>query len=196
MILWWNWDVIAAVCVESHELSAAAAEHGLRIMAMLYLTPILPLGPVSYMCGTTSMALSSFVIAKVASLPLMFFYVFIGASTGALVGKKEVEDLEGNEYMIVSGILLSLVMIAGITRYIKKELNRVCIIEGLFLDLLGPTLTCFHRYWRDKRKQRARTTLMQPKRLPLRWVCRRLSLGNVNRQPDRVSLSCRQQATQ
>eukprot|EP00545_Synedropsis_sp_CCMP1620_P005848 CAMPEP_0119029238 /NCGR_PEP_ID=MMETSP1176-20130426/40377_1 /TAXON_ID=265551 /ORGANISM="Synedropsis recta cf, Strain CCMP1620" /LENGTH=236 /DNA_ID=CAMNT_0006985559 /DNA_START=48 /DNA_END=755 /DNA_ORIENTATION=- len=44
-------------------IDMAVSEHGLRIMAMLYLTPVLPLGPVSYMCGSTSMALSSFVLA-------------------------------------------------------------------------------------------------------------------------------------
>jgi uncharacterized membrane protein YdjX (TVP38/TMEM64 family) len=111
----------------------AAAEHGLRIMAMLYLTPILPLGPVSYMCGTTSMALSSFLMAKIASLPLMLLYAFIGASAGALVGKggkdgpagDELKDIEENRSLIVSGILLSFVMIACITHYIKKELNTV-----------------------------------------------------------------------
>lgn len=32
-------------------IDMAVSEHGLRIMAMLYLTPVLPLGPVSYMCG-------------------------------------------------------------------------------------------------------------------------------------------------
>lgn len=111
----------------------AAAEHGLRIMAMLYLTPILPLGPVSYMCGTTSMALSNFLMAKIASLPLMLLYAFIGASAGALVGKldkdgpagDELKDIEQNRSLIVSGILLSFVMIACITHYIKKELNTV-----------------------------------------------------------------------
>lgn len=111
----------------------ATAEHGLRIMAMLYLTPILPLGPVSYMCGTTSMPLSSFVLAKVASLPLMLLYVFIGASTGALISDKKknkgnedvAKQIEQNQTLIVSGILLSVVMIVGISYYIKKELYKV-----------------------------------------------------------------------
>jgi len=100
-------------------------------MAMLYLTPILPLGPVSYMCGTTSMALSSFVLARIASLPLMFLYSFVGASTGALAGGKSgndgeaIKEIEGNQTLIVSGILFSILMVAGITRYIKKELNYV-----------------------------------------------------------------------
>lgn len=92
-------------------------------MAMLYLTPVLPLGPVSYMCGSTSMALSSFVIAKVASLPLMLLYVFIGASAGTLIA--DTEAIEHNSTLIVSGILLSITMIAGISHYIRKELMTV-----------------------------------------------------------------------
>jgi uncharacterized membrane protein YdjX (TVP38/TMEM64 family) len=121
-------------------IDIAAAEHGLRIMAMLYLTPILPLGPVSYMCGTTSMALSHFIIAKVAALPLMMLYVFIGASTGTLMStssnkgagsadvgmsEEQVKSIEENQTLIVSGILLSAVSIACITHYIKKELNKI-----------------------------------------------------------------------
>lgn len=119
-------------------IDTATSEHGLRIMAMLYLTPILPLGPVSYMCGTTSMALSHFVIAKVAALPLMMLYVFIGASTGTLISTKrkddavaggiseeQVKSIEENRTLILSGILLSAVSIAVITHYIRQELNTI-----------------------------------------------------------------------
>jgi len=104
-------------------IDVAAAEHGFRIMAMLYLTPILPLGPVSYMCGSTSMTLSNFVLAKVASLPLMTLYVFIGASAGTLIA--DTEAIESNSTLIVSGILLSMVMIVGISHFIRKELMRI-----------------------------------------------------------------------
>ncbi|GKZ00662.1 hypothetical protein MPSEU_001018400 [Mayamaea pseudoterrestris] len=112
-------------------IDIATKENGLKIMAMLYLTPILPLGPVSYMCGTTSMKLSHFVVAKIASLPLMFLYTFIGASMSALIGtgskgmEDELKEIESNRTLIISGICLSFVMIAGITHYIKKELNRI-----------------------------------------------------------------------
>jgi hypothetical protein len=131
-------------------IDIAATEHGLRIMAMLYLTPILPLGPVSYMCGTTSLKLSHFIIAKIAALPLMMLYVLIGASTGTLIGtgttttttattsslasdslptdhspNDTAQSIESNETLIISGILLSFASIAGITHYIKKELNHI-----------------------------------------------------------------------
>jgi uncharacterized membrane protein YdjX (TVP38/TMEM64 family) len=115
-------------------IDIAASEHGLRIMAMLYLTPILPLGPVSYMCGTTSLKLSHFIIAKIAALPLMLLYVIIGASTGTLISSSNsnnnnnntnVQSIEDNETLIISGIVLSFASIAGITHYIKKELNHI-----------------------------------------------------------------------
>jgi uncharacterized membrane protein YdjX (TVP38/TMEM64 family) len=105
-------------------------------MAMLYLTPVLPLGLVSYMCGTTSMSIYSFVLAKVASLPLYLIYTFVGASAHSFVkhggekgtaksGAGEATQLEENEYMVVSGILLSVVMMTLITRHIRKELMKV-----------------------------------------------------------------------
>eukprot|EP00550_Attheya_septentrionalis_P002508 CAMPEP_0198283700 /NCGR_PEP_ID=MMETSP1449-20131203/3268_1 /TAXON_ID=420275 /ORGANISM="Attheya septentrionalis, Strain CCMP2084" /LENGTH=427 /DNA_ID=CAMNT_0043980433 /DNA_START=417 /DNA_END=1700 /DNA_ORIENTATION=+ len=129
-------------------IDLAISEKGLRIMAMLYLTPILPLGPVSYMCGTTSMSLPAFVLAKVASIPLMSLYVFIGASTGKIVvghhqqsaeggatssldqGEEEggVEvHMDGEEqlFLMVLGIVLSITSIACISNYVKKELYEI-----------------------------------------------------------------------
>jgi hypothetical protein len=124
--------------------SLAASEHGLRIMAMLYLTPVLPLGLVSYMCGTTSMSVYSFTVAKLASFPLYLLYTFMGASAHTFVQKgsttaggggagaegefsaeEEVKHLEGNENIIIFGIVLSALMMTLITRYIKKELMTV-----------------------------------------------------------------------
>ncbi len=123
----------------------AASEHGLKIMAMLYLTPILPLGLVSYMCGTTAMDLSSFALAKIASLPLYLIYTFIGASAHSFIKSGsagpsgdskdssggvqslsgEAQKIDENQYLIVSGLVLSLVMMTLITRNIRKELMKV-----------------------------------------------------------------------
>jgi uncharacterized membrane protein YdjX (TVP38/TMEM64 family) len=112
-------------------------------MAMLYLTPVLPLGLVSYMCGTTSMSVYSFTVAKLASFPLYLLYTFMGASAHTFVQKgsttadvvagagaefsaeEEVKHLEGNEKIIIFGIVLSAFMMTLITRYIKKELMTV-----------------------------------------------------------------------
>ncbi|KAL3904946.1 MAG: hypothetical protein SGARI_004686 [Bacillariaceae sp.] len=119
-------------------IDVAASQNGLKIMAMLYLTPVLPLGLVSYACGTTSMNVGSFALAKVASLPLYLLYTFIGASAHSFIkrGKnqggsigasvsEEAKKLEENRAVIVAGIVLSIVMMTLITRHIRKELMKI-----------------------------------------------------------------------
>jgi uncharacterized membrane protein YdjX (TVP38/TMEM64 family) len=130
----------------------AAAEQGFRIMTMLYLTPIMPLGPISYMCGTTSMNLSSFLTAKIASLPLKLLYAVIGGSAvgtaGAIVSNSgedvaaggELKDVQENRSFIVGCILFSFVMIAWITHYTKKELNMVRCAAVLLLERFTPSI--------------------------------------------------------
>ena len=77
------------------------------------------------------MELKHFVLAKIASLPLMLLYCFIGASTGSLLSadpnaaSEEVKSIEQNQTLIISGILLSFLMIGGITHFIKKELDKI-----------------------------------------------------------------------
>ena len=101
---------------------------------MLYLTPVLPLGLVSYACGTTSMSIYSFTVAKIASLPLYLIYTFMGASAHAFIKKggemgisaeAQAKQLEENEGLIIAGLVLSLVMVSLVTRHIKKELMKV-----------------------------------------------------------------------
>lgn len=121
-------------------IDVAVTEQGLKIMAMLYLTPVLPLGLVSYMCGTTAMKLHNFAVAKIASLPLYLMYTFMGASAHSFIkggnggkndgdlGKslaEEANKLEENQYLILCGLILSAVMIALISRKIKKELMKI-----------------------------------------------------------------------
>mmetsp|Transcript_34342 Transcript_34342/g.82729 ORF Transcript_34342/g.82729 Transcript_34342/m.82729 type:complete len:456 (+) Transcript_34342:185-1552(+) len=122
-------------------IDVAASENGLKIMAMLYLTPVLPLGLVSYMCGTTSLKLFDFAAAKIASLPLYLIYTFIGASahsfikrggdnaeSGGSIGASvadEAKKLEENQFILISGLVLSISMMTLITRYIRKELMKI-----------------------------------------------------------------------
>jgi len=117
----------------------AAKEQGFKIMAMLYLTPVIPLGLVSYMCGTTSMNVYAFAFAKIFALPLYLIYTFMGASAHSLVkqrGSKEesisgispsdqAKKLHENQYLVVSGLVLSIVMMTLITRHIRRELMKV-----------------------------------------------------------------------
>ena len=107
-------------------------------MAMLYLTPVIPLGLVSYMCGTTSMNIYSFAFAKIFALPLYLIYTFMGASAHSFVkGGAQAESVSGisasdqakklheNHYLVISGLVLSIVMMTLISRHIRKELMKV-----------------------------------------------------------------------
>jgi len=116
-------------------------------MSLLYLTPVIPLGPLSYVMGTTSMPLMSFAKAKIAALPLTVLYVYLGAATGTLVAEAD-ENADPNQMsqgmgqlkvdpkLIVLGILCSIGSIALISIKMKAELQKVsmqcCCISSAF----------------------------------------------------------------
>lgn len=86
------------------------------------------------------MPLFKFAAAKIAAVPLMLLYVFIGASTDMLVtggteGDGEAEgtktakkirvDDETHRKMVFFGLCLSIVSMSLVSHFVKKELNKV-----------------------------------------------------------------------
>mmetsp|Transcript_7785 Transcript_7785/g.14675 ORF Transcript_7785/g.14675 Transcript_7785/m.14675 type:complete len:472 (-) Transcript_7785:3550-4965(-) len=136
-------------------IDCAVSENGFQIMALIYLTPAVPLGPMSYMMGTTSMNVWDFAKAKIAALPMTALYVYLGAATGTLLmaegkgnesggggegggdgegggvvgggkeSKKHMGELSLSPTMVVAGILLTVVIIVVISVKMKHELQRV-----------------------------------------------------------------------
>merc|ERR1711862_122629 len=113
-------------------VDSAVSDNGLKIMGLLYLSPVLPLGPVSYLMGTTSMPLFHFASAKIACLPLMMLYVFLVASTDTFFGssdstttKKMGVDDETHRKMVMFGLVLSALCMTIISHVVKKELNKI-----------------------------------------------------------------------
>ena len=131
-------------------IDIAVSDNGFKIMCLLYLTPILPLGPVSYMIGTTSMPLAKFAMAKIGALPLMLLYVLIGASTDTFFShdddntkdgkdassgvegggdgsssKKMGIDEETHRKMVLFGLILSIISMSLVSHFVKKELYKV-----------------------------------------------------------------------
>eukprot|EP00573_Skeletonema_grethae_P011675 CAMPEP_0201696852 /NCGR_PEP_ID=MMETSP0578-20130828/8366_1 /ASSEMBLY_ACC=CAM_ASM_000663 /TAXON_ID=267565 /ORGANISM="Skeletonema grethea, Strain CCMP 1804" /LENGTH=424 /DNA_ID=CAMNT_0048182885 /DNA_START=12 /DNA_END=1286 /DNA_ORIENTATION=- len=129
-------------------IDIAVSDNGFKIMCLLYLTPILPLGPVAYMCGTTSMPLFSFAAAKIGAAPLTLLYAFIGASTdtffsssstedgGEVVGsegdtakgaihQKMGMDEETHKKMVLFGLVLSILSMSLVSHVVKKELYKI-----------------------------------------------------------------------
>ncbi|KAL9179945.1 hypothetical protein ACHAXT_007915 [Thalassiosira profunda] len=125
-------------------IDIAVSDNGFKIMCLLYLTPILPLGPVSYLIGTTSMPLLAFASAKIGALPLMMLYVFIGASTDTFFGagtdpageaaggdaSKPAKKIHGvdeatHRKMVLFGLGLSIVSMSLVSHFVKKELYKI-----------------------------------------------------------------------
>lgn len=129
-------------------IDIAVSDNGFKIMCLLYLTPILPLGPVAYMCGTTSMPLFSFAAAKIGAAPLTILYAFIGASTDTFFGssgaggdtdgigsgsdiakgssnKKMGMDEETHKKMVLFGLVLSILSMSLVSHVVKKELYKI-----------------------------------------------------------------------
>ena len=123
-------------------IDEAVSENGFKIMSLLYLTPVMPLGPVSYMMGTTSMPLVEFAKAKIFALPLTVLYVYMGAATGTLItteNEKEEKDalkpqalsahmheMSLSPKAMIFGIVFSILSIALISYRMKLELEKVC----------------------------------------------------------------------
>jgi len=130
-------------------IDIAVSDNGFKIMCLLYLTPILPLGPVAYMCGTTSMPLFSFAAAKIGAAPLTLLYAFIGASTDTFFGSSSTEDGGGghvgsgsdiakgslhrkmgmdeetHKKMVLFGLVLSILSMSLVSHVVKKELYKI-----------------------------------------------------------------------
>jgi hypothetical protein len=93
------------------------------------------------------MPLFKFAAAKIAAVPLMLMYVFIGASTDMLVGtdgdattvegattsKKISVDDETHRKIVLMGICLSIVSMSLVSHFVKKELNKVSSNTCIFV---------------------------------------------------------------
>lgn len=126
-------------------IDIAVSDNGFKIMCLLYLTPILPLGPVAYMCGTTSMPLFSFAAAKIGAAPLTLLYAFIGASTDTFFGSGTADgggdiaretstttksnkmgmDEETHKKMVLFGLVLSVLSMTLVSHVVKKEIHKI-----------------------------------------------------------------------
>ena len=63
----------------------AVGEDGLRLVLLLRLSPILPLGPLSYALGASRVRFSHFLLSMPAMIPSMVPFVYAGDVAGALV---------------------------------------------------------------------------------------------------------------
>jgi len=122
-------------------IDAAVSVNGFKVMCLLYLTPVLPLAPTSYMIGTTSMPIKPFALAKIAALPNTIVHAYVGAAAGTLlVATPDNETTSASQQspsqhpattvalsppFIIASILISIGMIVLLSMKMKKELQTV-----------------------------------------------------------------------
>lgn len=107
-------------------LDAALEDKGLRIMALLRLSPIIPFNAINYIAGVTAVSLRDYCISMIAILPGTILYVFLGASAGSLADSANSGDNATiTIVVIVVGAVFGIAAIFATSYYAKKELNRV-----------------------------------------------------------------------
>lgn len=106
-------------------LDVSLAENGLKIMALLRLSPVIPFNALNYIGGVTSISFRDNALALFFILPGTILYVFLGSSAGSLSDSEEMEDPTVTIITIVFGIVFGFLGVGATTYYAKKELNRV-----------------------------------------------------------------------
>jgi len=114
-------------------IEAAMNENGFQILCLLHLSPIIPFGPISYLCGTTSMSLFTFLSSNISLFPLAILYSIIGASMENLVTTlSEAMDQHAGEKsyvwkfaFIICGICTSSISIWFLSHTVKKQLDKM-----------------------------------------------------------------------
>jgi len=108
-------------------VDAALRNHGLRIMVLLRLSPIIPFNALNYVAGVTAVKFLHYVWALLAMLPGTVLFVFIGASAGSLAdsGESASSNRTVTIVTIVIGVVFGILGVATTSYYAKKELNAV-----------------------------------------------------------------------
>ena len=109
-------------------LEAALAKNGLRIFALLRLSPLVPFNVINYIAGVTSVSFRDYVISLLAILPGTILFVFLGASAGSLTESAAGGGKNDSTVTIVVatvGAFFGILAIFVTTRYAKHELQLV-----------------------------------------------------------------------
>lgn len=108
-------------------IDRAIARQGLKIVALLRLSPIFPFNLLNYALGLTRVRFLDYLIACAAMLPGTFLYVYYGKAIGslaALAAGAHVEKGTGYWTVFALGLAATAVVTALITRVARRALNQ------------------------------------------------------------------------
>ena len=118
--------------LEDHDKFAAVdravGEEGLKIVALLRLSPVFPFNLLNYVLGLTSVRLRDYVLAHLAMLPGTFLYVYSGHLTGAVADAASGAGAQRGPWelaLIGLGLAATLVVTTIVTRIATRTLRGV-----------------------------------------------------------------------
>ena len=125
-------NCIRKLCINRYKLAKALdhalLHHGIKLIALLRLSPFSPFTALNYAIGTTSISFSDFMIGSLAMIVNTFVFVFLGC------GLKDISQIINGTYkgsaiyeaVLIGGILISvglLVLLVFLTKEALKKLT-------------------------------------------------------------------------
>lgn len=129
---------IRKMCINRYKLAKALdhalIHHGIKLIALLRLSPFSPFTALNYAIGTTSISFSDFMIGSLAMVVNTFVFVFLGC------GLKDISQIVNGTYkgslmyevVLIVGIVISvalLVVLVFVTKDALKKLTEEQIKE-------------------------------------------------------------------
>lgn len=109
-------------------IDAAIGEQGLKIVALLRLSPVFPFNMLNYALGLTRVRLRDYLIAHLFMLPGTFLYVYYGRLAGAVAEVASgTQPQRGPGYyaLLATGLLATLAVTAFVTRIARTSLREI-----------------------------------------------------------------------
>jgi uncharacterized membrane protein YdjX (TVP38/TMEM64 family) len=108
-------------------IDRAVGREGLKIVALLRLSPIFPFNLLNYSLGLTKVGFLPYLIASIAMLPGTLLYVYYGKAAGslaALAGGAKTAKGTGSWVLLGVGLLATIVVTTFVTRLAGKALRQ------------------------------------------------------------------------
>ena len=109
-------------------IDAAMETSGVKILTLLRLSPLIPFSALSYLAGTTSIPLRSYVLSLLGMLPGTVLYVYIGA-TAASISSAESGNSVARTVLLVFGVLAGVAAVGVAAHYSRLEIAKMTELE-------------------------------------------------------------------
>lgn len=108
-------------------LDQAAGRHGLKLILLLRLSPVIPFNLLNYALGASGASIRQYVVASfVGMLPGTFLYVYLGSLATTAANLNTAGEAGGTPSVVLSGIGLAATILVVVlaTRWARRALQK------------------------------------------------------------------------